>query len=172
MNNILVTILQIIIPLVTLIIGIYFQKQRDKLLIEQETFFQKKRENYFKVIEPIVLMISNASNKKEQEKVTQKILTNDYRKEVLALSLYGNDSVVQSFNNLFQFIYNEIKLKENPTLLIPLLGKILVEMRKELGNKDTVLDKFEILEFLIKDIKDLKTNNKKEYSTLLNFLKK
>lgn len=166
------TISQILIPLITLLIGIYFQKQRDKLLIEQETFFQKKRENYFKVIEPIVLMISNASNKREQEKVIQKILTNDYRKEVLALSLYGNDAVVQSFNNLFQFIYNEIRLKENPTLLIPLLGKILVEMRKELGNKNTTLDEFEILEFLIKDIKDLKTINKTEYLNLLKFLKK
>lgn len=172
MNEVLITTVQIIIPLITLLIGIYFQKQRDKLLIEQETFFQKKRENYFRVIEPIVLMISNASNKKEQEKVIQKILTNEYRKEVLALSLYGNDLVVKAFNNLFQFIYNEEKLKENPTLLIPLLGKILVEMRKELGNKNTTLDEFGVLEFLIKDINDLKKENKTEYSKLLKYLKK
>lgn len=172
MSNFLQIFLPIILPILSLFIGAYFQRQRDKLNIEQEAFFLKKRENYFNVISPLVLMISNGSNKTEQDKVIKMILTNEYRKEVLGLSLYGNDNVVASFNNLFQLIYNKDKLEENPSLIIPLLGKVLVEMRKELGNKKTKLDEFRILEFLIKDIKELKKENRKNYLDLLKFLNK
>ncbi|WP_140160573.1 hypothetical protein [Algoriphagus antarcticus] len=167
----MITIISIIVPIFSLIIGAYYQKQRDRLLLEQETFFQKKRDNYFKVIEPIISMISNSKNSQEQGKVVSKILSNEYRKEVLSLSLYGNDEVVKAFNDMFQLIYDKEKYNENVSLLIPFLGKVLLEMRKELGNKNTKIDEFQILEFLIKDIKEMKSENFQKYKDIKRYLK-
>ncbi|SFT90853.1 hypothetical protein SAMN04489724_2728 [Algoriphagus locisalis] len=167
MRDFLEIFVPVILPIVSLFIGAYIQRQRDKLNLEQEAFFQKKRENYFNVISPLVLMISNGSNKREQEKIITKILSNEYRKEVLALSLYGNDEVVKSFNNLFQFIYNRNDIPDYTDIMMPLLGKILLEMRKELGNKSTSLDEYGILEFLIKDIKEVKIKSIKDYNNYL-----
>ena len=165
MNDILTSFLPFVIPIISLFIGAYFQKQRDKLLIEQETFFQKKRENYS------ILMISNGNNPSDQDKLRKKILSQEYRKEILSLNLYGNDRVVKAFNNLFQLIYDHEKFNENPILVIPLVGSILVEMRKELGNKTTQLDEFSILEFLIKDIKQTKKDQAESYRKLSKYLK-
>lgn len=159
-SEFIIGVSSIIMPIIALFIGAYFQKQRDKLKIEQETFFVKKRELYLSVIEPIMRMLSTHNDTKVQEKAKNEILSLNYKKTCLEFTLYGNDGTVRAFNNLFQLIYDPKKYTEDPTILLPFLGKLNLEMRKELGNHATKFDEFNMLEYLIKDIKSVKNDKK------------
>lgn len=64
---------------------------------------------------------------------------------------------------MFQLIYDPKKYTVDPTILLPFLCKLNLEMRKELGNKSTRFYEFNMLEYLIKDIKSVKSEKKSIY---------
>lgn len=162
-SEFVIGIFSIIMPIIALFIGAYFQRQRDKLKIEQEAFFVKKRELYLNVIEPIMRMLSTHNDSKVQGKARDEILSLNYKKTCLEFTLYGNDGTVRAFNNLFQLIFEPDTYTNDATILLPFLGKLNLEMRKELGNKKTSFDEFNMLEYLIKDIKSVKREKKTIY---------
>lgn len=169
--DIILSLASLVVPIIALFIGAYLQKQRDRVKTEQEVFFIKKRELYLSVIEPIMRMISNANNKQISEKASAEILTIEYKKSCLEFTLFGNDATVKAFNNLFQVVFDQNSFQNDPEILLPFLGKLNLEMRKELGNKSTRFDEFNMLEYIIKDIKSVKKNKRQAYLRKAKYIK-
>ena len=89
---------------------------------------------------------------------SEKVGSLDYKQTAFRLSLIGSDEVFRAFNNLMQFFYagklgQEERSEETTRELFELLGTLLLEIRKSVGNEKTDLHHFEMLEFLITDIR-------------------
>lgn len=69
--------------------------------------------------------------------------------------LFGSDNVVNAYNDYFQYLYKDDSEK-NPIVMLNALGKVILEIRKDLGNDKTVLKEFDMLRFMITDIDKLK----------------
>jgi len=105
---------------------------------------------------------------KEKDKymeATMKLLSLEYRKLSFRLSLIGSDNVVKAFNNLYQYFYknaenSESTIQSNPTdkakEMMSLIGLLLLEIRKSMGNEETQLNEWDMLEWFITDARKMK----------------
>lgn len=162
-SQIIISLIAILAPIGSLFIGAFLQKKRDQFRLQLEALADKKRDNYLEIIMPLLKILINADNQRALELSTKDILSENYRLTIVELELYGSDGVVRSFNNLFQYIYQQNNWKEDPVVILPFLGKILLEVRKELGNKKTRLDEYQMLECLIRDIRKVKSEKDSIY---------
>lgn len=147
--------------------------------IEHKTKLEEKLrddriEIYHQILEPyiIILMPDAAWNldpknkgKDKNNEATAKLLSLEYRKLSFRLSLIGSDNVVRAFNNLYQYFYknaenSESTIQSNPTdkakEMMSLIGLLLLEIRKSMGNEDTQLNKWDMLEWFITDARKMK----------------
>lgn len=162
--RLLITLLSsVIIPVVIWLAGNKISNIRQL----EEKLRDDKIEIYIKVLEPYFLMFSTPTviqnsikNKQGKEKTgvdlaSEMILTLDYQKHAFKLSLLGSDKVVRAYNNLMQAFYNSKQLGENPGIeLIKYTSVLLLEVRKDLGNTNSKLHEFELLEWKINDIRN------------------
>jgi len=121
---------------------------------------------YNQVIQPFIIALSSDATfahepkykGKTREQVVQDImLSAGYRDAAFRLSLVGSDRVVKAYNELMQNFYNLSQGTEpsKPLELIEVLGEFLLEVRRGMGNENTSLNKRQMLEWLIKDIRRL-----------------
>ena len=153
----------VIIPIVIWIVGNKISNIRQL----EEKLRDDKIEIYNKVLEPFFLMFSTPAviqssfkSKHEKQKTgadlsSEKILSLDYQEFAFKLSLLGSDKVVRAYNNLMQAFYNSKQLGDNSGLeLIKYTSVLLLEVRKDLGNSNSKLHEFELLEWKINDIRN------------------
>ena len=147
--------------------------------IEHKTKLEEKLrddriEIYHQILEPyiIILMPDAAWNldpknkgKDKNNEATAKLLSLEYRKLSFRLSLIGSDNVVRAFNNLYQYFYknaenSESTIQSNPTdkakEMMSLIGLLLLEIRKSMGNEETQLNEWDMLEWFITDARKMK----------------
>ena len=143
-----------------------------KSTIDRKTDIENKlRDNrieiYNEIIEPFVILLTPQAawdadpknrNKNKDQIFAQKYLSQDYRKNAFKLALIANDDVVEAYNNLCQFTYamEKIDLEKRTKMMIQRLGGFLLEIRKSMGNKATRLDRWQVLEWFLKDIDNFK----------------
>lgn len=91
---------------------------------------------------------------------TTKMLSLEYRELSFKLILMAPDSLLRSYNNLMQHFFNsgETTDTDAPRRMIELLGKLLIEIRKSMGNESTNLDHWEMCEFWMTDVKTFKND--------------
>ena len=147
--------------------------------IEHKTKLEEKLrddriEIYHQILEPyiIILMPDAAWNldpknkgKDKNNEATAKLLSLEYRKLSFRLSLIGSDNVVKAFNNLYQYFYKNAEnsqstIQSNPTdkakEMMSLIGLLLLEIRKSMGNEETKLYEWDMLEWFITDARKMK----------------
>jgi hypothetical protein len=155
LQNILPTILVVSTGLIT-----WFLKDKsEKLKLQREKLIDEKRANYEKILEPIIRTFAGAKNKNELAKAIKQVQSFDYKKTSFQLMLFGSDNVVNAYNDFFQYLYRNDSEKK-PIEMLKALGKIILEIRKDLGNDKTALKEYDMLRFMITDIDKLK--NEKE----------
>jgi hypothetical protein len=149
-SNLLPTVLVVLTGLLT-----WFLKDKsEKLKFQREKLVEEKRNNYEKVLEPIIRTFSGIKNKNEMLKATKQIQSFEYKKTSFQLMLFGSDAVVSAYNDFFQYLYkNESNL--DSVEMLHYLGRVVLSIRKDLGNDKTVLKEFDMLRFLITDIDKL-----------------
>ena len=120
---------------------------------------------YNSLLEPFFLLFTSDAvfaqdpkykNKKKNDVALGLMLTVEYRRVGFKLSLVAGDSVVRSFNKLMQHVYNaeqaeQSSVERQTALWMRLLGELLLEIRKSMGNEATTLDRWEMLEWFLKD---------------------
>lgn len=150
-QNILPTFLVVSTGLLT-----WFLKDKsEKLKLQREKLIEEKRSNYEKILEPIIRVFVGAKNDVEMAKAIKQIQSYDYKKSAFQLMLFGSDKVVNAYNDYFQYLYkNESNL--DPYEMLNALGKVILEIRKDLGNDNTVLKEYDMLRFMITDIEKIK----------------
>jgi len=160
--NLISALSAIAVPLLVLHIGNKFSTR-----MEQERSLQKDRITLYKdLLEPIFILwtpenIIEKENKfkgKKKEDIANGILlSKEYHDKMFEMSLIAPDSVVKAFNEYYQYIYSH---KEENDRLIELWAKIMLEIRKSMGNSNTSLHYYEMLEWKITDISSRKVNGK------------
>lgn len=155
------------------------ERQKETKEVERIKELEDKLRNdrieiYNALLEPFFILFTTDSvfsqdpkykGKKKDELSIGKMLTVDYRKVGFKLSLLADDSVVRSYNQLMQFFYhaeeNTDELEIKTSHWIKLLGDLLLEIRKSMGNQATELSNWEMLEWFMTDVKAMKENYQK-----------
>ncbi|MBL8098371.1 MAG: hypothetical protein JNK81_04275 [Anaerolineales bacterium] len=173
----------IITPILVLILsglGWVIANRYNKAREIEEKLRDDRVKIYNDILEPFILLFTKDDGlpktkdfrgKNHAEIAGEKMLSLAYKQTLFKLSLIGSDDVVQALNNLMQFFYSGIlsQLQDNPDSslkermtkeLMRLLGKLLLEIRKSVGNESSKLHYFEMLEFLITDVRKYQSNGK------------
>lgn len=89
---------------------------------------------------------------------TSKMLSLEYRESSFRLALMAPDSLVKSYNNLMQHFFNSVGNvgANGHIVMLELLGKLLIEIRKSMGNESTKLNHWDMCEFWMSDARKLK----------------
>ena len=166
------TITSIITPLLLLgLSGIgWVLKNRLEQAYELEKSLRPTRVDiYNAVLEPFIMLFTKEagvprdrqSKNKTKDEIAQEIITSlDYKKTAFELALIGSDEVVKAFNELMQYFYsiNNQEMTSDPRDVMHKLGYLLLEIRKSSGNQRSKLHHFEMLEWMITDLRKYKIN--------------
>lgn len=171
----LVATANLITPVIIAIFGIigwHLRQTMERRINIEEKLRDDRIEIYNSILEPyIILLMSDAAwssdnrnkNKNRFDIATKKMLSLDYRKTSFRLSLVGSDPVVNAFNALMQYTFrlaedqnsNSVK---NPGEILSLLGTLLLEIRRSMGNESTKIDNFGMIEWFISDAKQFRNS--------------
>ena len=165
MLDALVPIAQVLTPIFLLVLGglgWYIQQSVERRVRIEEKLHADRLEIYNKILEPYFLMfMSDAAwamdpktkGKDKGHVAIEKLLSWDYRKTGLQLSLIGSDGVVLALNKLMQHAF---KVDQNAPVsttlaaeMLALMGNLLLEIRKSAGNESTIVDKFGMVEWFV-----------------------
>lgn len=150
---------QILGPTILIIIGgiiSWFLKSRyEKLIAIEEKLRAERRKIYIQILEPYITLFSMEEKNKIGNAMKQ-IMSVKYKKNAFELCLFGSDDVVNAYNNLLEY-GNETENtgKRDDKKMIKMFGKFLLEIRKSIGNKKTKLKEVDMLQNIIKDIKQI-----------------
>ncbi len=131
----------------------------------QQKLNEERRKTYGEILLPLISVLANINEKGGKQgtgttKAVENILSdlNKFHKNRLDLVLFGSDNVVRAHNALWEYAYkseSEENAEERGKTYMQLWGKLLLEIRKDVGNKKTSLNEFDMLRWLIRDIDKL-----------------
>jgi hypothetical protein len=151
--------LQILGPSLLIVLGgiiTWFLKSRvEELRATEERLREERRKIYGQILDPYIRLFADLKGQGPAQAL-KKITSYDYRKTAFDLNLFGSDEVVRAYNALIKHIYEaESTGEQDPKEMMRLWGNLLLEIRKNLGNKKTKLNEFDMLRAMIKDIDNL-----------------
>ena len=158
-------------PLLVAVIGGIGWKIRSRIE-RQLSLEQKLREDrisiYNEILEPFMVMLmsdeawkSDPKNKNRDKNSlgARQILSLDYRKCAFRLALLGSDGVVKAYNELMQYFFSSGDREattEAAKAMLARIGVLLLEIRRSMGNENTDLDKWAMLEWFINDARQFR----------------
>lgn len=129
---------------------------------------------YNSLLEPFFLLFTSEAafaldhkfkGKKKDELAISRMLSVEYRQVGFKLSLVANDEVVRAYNRLMQFFYHTESdsrtIEVKTSNWIALMGTLLLEIRKSMGNESSKLDQWEMIEWFMSDAAKMKTLNER-----------
>lgn len=135
------------------LVGLYIQDRIQKLRSVEEKLREERRKVYSELLIPFIQIFTNPN---DPEIVLEHIKSLEYRKTSFDLTLLGSDEVVQAYGDLMQHIYQQSQNKDadpkKANEIIKLWSKLLLEIRKSLGNQKTNLSEKDMLRHIITDI--------------------
>ena len=156
-------------PILVAVVGGIGWKLRTQVerRIELEKQLRDDRiEIYNDILAPfITLFMSDAAwksdpknkNRDKNELAIKAALSLEYRKQAFRLALVGSDGVVKAYNDLMQSFFQSETVdgaevpEEKVKRMLALIGHLLLEIRRSMGNEATELDKWSMLEWFITD---------------------
>ena len=97
---------------------------------------EERRKIYVLILEPYIKLFADAKGRGQQDALNR-ITSFEYRKTAFELGLFGSDEVVRAYNALMIHAYQRADSPDQyePKTLWTLFGRLLLEIRKSLGNK-------------------------------------
>ncbi len=145
------------------------QTQSARIRELEDKLRDDRLKTYNAILEPFFLLFTSEQafaqdpkykTKNKNDLAMAKMLSVEYRETGFRLSLVANDSVVRSYNKLMQYFYHAEKdlrpTEEKVCEWIALMGDLLLEIRKSMGNETSNLDRWEMIEWFMKDTLALK----------------
>ena len=134
---------------------------------------------YNALLEPFFLLFTSEAafaldpkykTKKKDEIAIARMLSVEYRQIGFKLSLVANDSVVRAYNRLMQFFYHTEQdsrpIEDKTSHWIALMGTLLLEIRKSMGNQSSGLDRWEMIEWFMQDAPKMKAMHDKSPNSI------
>ena len=122
---------------------------------------------YEELLEPFITVFTFALPENEKQIGINKLKSLEYRKAGFNLMTFGSDDVVKSYNKIMQAFYTieakDLDSEEYAIIMLSLISDLLLNIRKDLYTKTTKLNRSEMLEPMINDIKKYEViiNNRK-----------
>lgn len=151
------------------------QSQNARIRELEDKLREDRINTYYSILEPFFLLFTSEEafskdpkfkNKNKNDLAIAKMLSVEYRGVGFKLSLVANDSVVRAYNKLMQYFYHteedDRPIEEKVCDWIALMGDLLLEIRKSMGNESSTLDRWEMIEWFMTEASTLKSqyNNK------------
>ena len=99
-------------------------------------------------------------NKNKSDIAINRMMSFEYRQVGFKLSLVANDEVVRAYNSLMQFFYHtdddQRPLDQKASNWIALMATLLLEIRRSMGNQSSKLDRWEMIEWFMRDAHKMK----------------
>ena len=136
------------------IFNIIIKSRLDELHKVEERLSTERRKVYNAILAPYVKLFAGIARKdKEMNEIIKQITSDEYRKAIFELGLVGSDKVVHTYNDLMQHVFKDNSANtQDSAETARLFGKLRLEIRKSLGNKNTKLTEFDMLRGEITDI--------------------
>lgn len=141
-------------PLLVFIGGLvtwFFKTRKEELQAIEERALEKRITTYNTLLHPLIVMFSVKADKKLHEKALQEIISVEYRKAAFNLITFGSDEMVNAYNSMMQSFYKS-EAEQNPKLTMAKFATFLLSIRKDVYDKNTKLEKWDMLKFMITDI--------------------
>jgi hypothetical protein len=149
------------------------QAKQDAQQVRIRELEDKLREDriatYNSILEPFFLLFTSEAafaldkkyeGQKKDEIAVARMLSVEYRQLGFKLSLVASDEVVRAYNALMQFFYHieadSRPLDEKTAYWMSLMGTLLLEIRKSMGNTSSNLDWMEMLEWFMSETPKLR----------------
>lgn len=146
------------IPLVTGVVTWIIKSKYEELRAIEEKLREERRKIYSQILDPFIHVFSDWKGEDTRAKVEKCVTSYEYKKNLFSFNLIASDAVIHAYNELYRYGYKAKSLDNQNLKKMPhLFGKVLLEIRKNLGNKRTKLNELEMLEIMIKDIEQLKS---------------
>lgn len=144
------------------------QTKQDAQIVRIRELEDKLREDRIStcnaLLEPFFLLFTSDAafaqdkkykGQKKNDLAISRMLSVEYRQIGFKLSLVANDEVVRAYNRLMQFFYHEESdarpLEQKTSYWIALMGTLLLEIRKSMGNESSKLDQWEMIEWFMQE---------------------
>ena len=136
------------------ILGWYLRSSVEAIRREKEKLQDERRKIYMQVLEPYIRIFAGIKNPSETQKALSQVTSFEYRNVSFELNLIGSDNVVRALNELMQHIYRMERdsASATPVELLTHWGRVLIAIRRDLGNNKTKLTEADMLRAQIKDI--------------------
>ncbi len=145
----------ILAPLMMMIGGTItwiIKSKSEELKTIEKRLHSERREIYSKILVPYIHIFSDLKGN-GLTIAMKKITSYEYKKTAFELNLIGSDGVVNAYNQLMQYSFKSEASGETDSLtMMKKWGQLLLEIRKNLGNKNTTLSEIDMLRGMIKDI--------------------
>lgn len=128
--------------------------RKEELQAVEQRALERRIETYNKIMNPLIIMLSNKTDEKTKNKALDEIISVDYRRAGFNLVTFGSDEMVNSYNNMMQSFYKG-EATDNPKLVMRKFASFILNVRKDLYNKNTKLKEWDMLKFMITDIEKL-----------------
>ena len=143
-------------PLLMTIGGIFawiIRSKTEEFRQLEEKLRAERRKIYADILDPFIRLLSGIKKGTDVENIVKNIVSYDYRKTAFELNLFGSDEVIQAYNDLMQYTFHLNKTeKADSSEIMQLWGRLLLAIRKSLGNKETKLHEKDMLRGMIVDI--------------------
>lgn len=124
----------------------------------EESLHEEAAQIYLEILLPFATLFSDLSSKSQADTL-KKIKSPEYREKSFKLVLVGSDEVVSSWNSMWSTVYSSERGECQSTDVLLEFGKVLLAIRRSLGNESTSMTNTDLLKWLIKDIDTLKFND-------------
>ena len=141
------------------IVGYLIRSKKEEARVSQQKLNEERRNTYRKIISPYIGILTGLKDKAGTGKALAVIQSQEHKQTVFDLIFFGSDDVVKAHNALFQYAYKDEageSAEQRGMMFMRLWGKLLLEIRKDVGNKDTKLNDLDMLRWLIMDIDKLR----------------
>lgn len=151
-------LIQLAIPIVFTAIGglsVWFVQSRVQQKQEIEQRLQKERRDlYLELVTPLIqTLVNSQSGESDNQEIVRQLKSLDYKKKAFMATFFASDEVILAFNNLWETA-RKISQKNDPEALFSSFEELIFAMRKSMGHRKTILNDWDLIEFVIPNAKN------------------
>ena len=151
-STIVVSIISVVGAAVVGYIGWFIRSRAEVAQRERERFQDERRKVYLNNLETSIRLLTGINNPPEMDKAKKRILSFEHRQSMVDITLMRPDDVVNAVNDVQEQAYRQ---QDDGREVVKALGRLLLAIRKDLGNKNTKLTDKDMLRSHITDIDQL-----------------
>lgn len=131
----------------------------DEAREDRARLISERRQTYLEVLEPFITLLSKKTmnNPAAQKRVIDDVQSAKYQRNRSELTFFGSDEVVRAYNDMMQFTFHmDPDSEDRGREMMGNWGRLLLAVRRDLGNPETKLDEWDMLSGLITDVDEFR----------------